>query len=119
MTLQHHAKFENDPMSGLGDTAWDGRKDGRTDIHGSFQDSTSARGTKWNNELMIDLLKRVVQTATIGLLTVDLLKFVVHHVHGANRFDTDICVGVAIGGDFKAFKKSLKGIETIENFPDA
>ena len=44
MTLQHHAKFENDPMNGLGDTAWDGR----TDIHGSFQDSTSARGTKWN-----------------------------------------------------------------------
>ena len=53
MTLQHHAKFENDPMSGLGDTAWnrrkDGKTDGRTDIHGSFQDSTSARGTKWNN----------------------------------------------------------------------
>ena len=31
MTLQHHAKFENDPMSGLGDTAWDGRTDRRTD----------------------------------------------------------------------------------------
>ena len=50
MTLQHQAKFENDPMSGLGDTAWtDGKTDRRTDIHGSFQDSTSARGTKWNN----------------------------------------------------------------------
>ena len=30
MTLQHHAKFENDPMSGLGDTAWNGRTDGQT-----------------------------------------------------------------------------------------
>ena len=31
MTLQHHAKFENDPMNGLGDTACHGRTDGRTD----------------------------------------------------------------------------------------